>query len=249
MQMHTRVVILAAGKGKRMGIEIPKVLVLLRGEPVLFHLLRSVADAGIDARPIVVVGENRPLIEAELARGGFAVEYVVQDGQLGTGHAVRAAEETAKGAGSVIVLYGDHPFVSSATIRDIASLHEEENATLTLATLVVPDFEGWRVSFADFGRIIRGADGRIERIVEKKDASEQELAVRELNPAYFCFDASWLWQSLWKLKNGNAQGEYYLTDLVKFAMTDGVKIASLRINPKEGAGINTQAHLAAAETI
>lgn len=249
MQMYTRVVILAAGKGKRMGIEIPKVLVLLKGEPVIFHLLRSVYNAGIDARPIVVVGENKPLIEAELTRGGFSVEYAVQEGQLGTGHAVRAAENATVGADTVVVLYGDHPFVSSATIRDITSLHEEKNATLTLATLVVPDFHGWRVSFADFGRIIRGTDGRIERIIEKKDATEAELAVRELNPAFFCFNGPWLWQNLRKLKNENAQGEYYLTDLVKFAMTEGVKIASLRIDPKEGAGINTQEHLAAAETI
>ena len=249
MPMRTRVVILAAGKGKRMGVEIPKVLVLLKGEPVLFHLLRSVYDAGIDSRPIVVVGENRPFVEAELARGGFAVEYAVQSEQLGTGHAVRAAEEMAGDAGSILVLYGDHPFVSSATIRDIANLHEEENAMLTLATIVVPDFEGWRVSFADFGRIIRGASDRIERIVEKKDATEAELAVRELNPAFFCFNGPWLWKSLGKLKNENAQREYYLTDLVKIAMTEGVKIASLRIDPKEGAGINTQEHLAAAETI
>ncbi len=249
MQMNTRVVILAAGKGKRMRVEIPKVLVLLKGEPVLYHLLRSVVDAGIDSRPIVVVGENKPLIEAALARGGFAVEYAIQGEQLGTGHAVRMAESVARDADSILVLYGDHPFVSSATIRNIVSLHTASDATLTLATLVVPDFEGWRVSFADFGRIIRNADGRIDRIVEKKDATPAELAVRELNPAYFCFNASWLWQSLRKLKNENAQREYYLTDLVKLAMTDGVKISSMRIDPKEGAGINTQDHLAAAETI
>lgn len=247
--MNTRVVILAAGKGKRMGVEIPKVLVSLRGEPVLYHLLRSVVESGVDSRPIVVVGENKSLIEESLRSGGFTVEYAVQDEQLGTGHAVRAAEGVARDAESVLVLYGDHPFVSSATIRNIVSLHTESNAMLTLATLIVPDFDGWRISFADFGRIIRNTDGHIDRIVEKKDATPAELAVRELNPAFFCFNAVWLWQALGKLKNENVQGEYYLTDLVKLAMTDGVKIASLSIDPKEGAGINTQAHLAAAETI
>ncbi len=245
--MNVRIVVLAAGKGKRMGIEIPKVLVPLKGEPVLYHILRSVRAANIDPKPIVVVGENKPLIEAALTEGGFTAEYAVQEGQLGTGHAVRAAEAAAGSAESVLVLYGDHPFVSPTTIKKIISLHEAERATLTLATLVVPDFEGWRVSFADFGRIIRSADGAIERIVEKKDGTPEELAVRELNPAFFCFNGLWLWQSLAKLKNMNAQGEYYLTDLVKMAMEGGVKINSLLIDAKEGAGINTQVHLAAAE--
>ena len=247
--MKTRIVILAAGKGKRMGIDIPKVLVPLHGEPVLYHILRSVAAAGIDPFPIVVVGENKPLVEASLVAGGFTAEYAVQEEQLGTGHAVRSAERAAQGADAVVVLYGDHPFVSPMTIQKMVSIHTAQKATLTLATLIVPDFERWRVSFADFGRIIRNADGAIERIVEKKDGTPAELAVRELNPAYFCFDSAWLWQSLAKLKNENAQGEYYLTDLVKLAMTEGVTISSFRIDPKEGAGINTQEHLLAAEII
>lgn len=247
--MNTRIVVLAAGKGKRMGVDIPKVLVPLKGEPVLYHILRSVRAAGIDPKPIVVVGENKPLVEASLREGGFAAEYAVQGEQLGTGHAVRAAQAAVGEAESVLVLYGDHPFVSPATIKNIVRLHEAEHATLTLATLIVPDFEGWRVSFADFGRIIRSADGRINRIVEKKDGTPEELAVRELNPAFFCFNGPWLWQSLAKLKNENAQGEYYLTDLVKMAMEEGVKISSLIIDAKEGAGINTQVHLAAAHEI
>jgi bifunctional UDP-N-acetylglucosamine pyrophosphorylase/glucosamine-1-phosphate N-acetyltransferase len=247
--MNVRIVVLAAGKGKRMGIDIPKVLVPLKGEPVLYHILRSIRAAGIDPKPILVVGENKPLVEASLREGGFDVEYAVQAEQLGTGHAVRTAEGAVGSAEAVLVLYGDHPFVSPATIQNIVRLHEEGLATLTLATLIVPDFEGWRVSFADFGRIIRSADGRINRIVEKKDGTPEELAVRELNPAYFCFNGPWLWQSLAKLKNENAQGEYYLTDLVKLAMQEGVKISSLVIDPHEGAGINTQEHLAAAHEI
>lgn len=245
--MNVRIVVLAAGKGKRMGIDIPKVLVPLKGEPVLYHILRSIRAADIDSRPVVVVGENKPLVEAALIAGGFDAEYAVQAEQLGTGHAVRAAESAAHSAESVLVLYGDHPFVSPATIKNIIRLHTTERATLTLATLIVPDFEGWRVSFADFGRIIRSADGAINRIVEKKDGTEEELAVRELNPAFFCFNGPWLWHGLAELKNENAQGEYYLTDLVKLAMTEGVKISSLLIDPKEGAGINTQTHLTAAE--
>jgi len=245
--MKTRIVVLAAGKGKRMGVDVPKVLVPLKGEPVLYHILRSVRAAGIDSRPIIVVGENKPLVAASLTDGGFDVEYAMQSEQLGTGHAVRSAQSVAGDADSVLVLYGDHPFVSSTTIRTIIELHEKEHATLTLATLIVPDFEGWRVSFADFGRIIRNAHGNIERIVEKKDGTPEELAVRELNPAFFCFNGPWLWKSLAQLKNQNAQGEYYLTDLVKIAMDEGVVIRSLTIDPKEGAGINTQAHLAAAE--
>src|SRR3989344_1916664 len=179
--MNVRIVVLAAGKGKRMGIDIPKVLVPLKGEPVLYHILRSVRIAGIDPRPIVVVGENKPLIEVSLREGGFEVEYAVQGEQLGTGHAVRAAEDVARAAEVILVLYGDHPFISPTTIANIIRLHEAERATLTLATLIVPDFLDWRVSFADFGRIIRNADGSIDRIVEKKDGTPEELAVRELN--------------------------------------------------------------------
>lgn len=249
MPMKMRIVVLAAGKGKRMGLETPKVLVPLKGEPVLYHILRSVREAGVDPRPIVVVGENKPLIEAALAEGGFAAEYAMQKEQLGTGHAVLAAQSAAASAESILVLYGDHPFVSPITIKKIISLHVAEGAKLTLATLIVPDFEGWRVSFADFGRIIRSADGEINRIVEKKDGTPEELAVRELNPAFFCFNGPWLWRGLAKLKNANAQGEYYLTDLVKMAMEEGVKISSLVIDAREGAGINTQTHLAAAETL
>jgi bifunctional UDP-N-acetylglucosamine pyrophosphorylase/glucosamine-1-phosphate N-acetyltransferase len=230
-----------------MGGDVPKVLLPLCGTPLLVRLLRTVAAAGLAAPPVVVVGENQPLIEDALSAAGICAEYAVQDAPLGTGHAVRCAQDSCSGAENIVVLYGDHPLVSPATVRALRAAHAGAHP-LTLATAVAPDFNGINAPLADFGRIIRDDAGRIVKIAEKKDASLAELAVREVNPAYFCFTASWLWDALAQLTNANAQGEYYLTDTVHMAMRAGFPIASVAISPFEALGINTPAHLRAVET-
>jgi len=115
-------------------------------------------------------------------------------------------------------------------------------------TAKVPNFNDWYQFFYDFGRIVRGKQGNIKEIIEKKDASPGQLDIKEVNPAYFCFQAGWLWENLAKIKNDNAQGEYYLTDLAKIAIDEGLRIDSIDINPKEAIGINTPEQLKLAES-
>ncbi len=240
--MSTRIVILAAGKGKRMVSELPKVLIPLRGKPILIRLLESVRASGVDPQPVVVVGRDNG--EAIKAAAGPDYEYVVQEEQLGTGHAVQAAEPLLKGqAGAVMVLYGDHPLLSAATIRALDEAHRRSGAVLTMMTTSVESFDDWQAVFKDFGRVIRDAGGKIARIVERKDASPEELQIREVNPSFFCFDVGWLWENLGKLKNNNNQHEFYLTDLVKMAMDEGHPIDSIQVGAGESIGVNTPEQL------
>ncbi len=245
--MTTRIVVLAGGKGERMAGVQPKVLTPLCGKPIMGYLLESIAQAGIDAQPVVVVGHRAEEVQKEF---GPRYIYVPQHIQLGTGHAVQQAESVLKNnADTVLVLYGDHPFLSHRTIKTLHELHEREGRVLTMMTITVPDFNEWRQPFFDFGRIVRDEHGRITRIVEKKDALPAELEIRELNPSFFCFNAEWLWRNLQKLTNQNAQGEYYLTDLVQIAIREGESIASMPIEPFEAIGVNTPEHLALASAL
>lgn len=231
------VVILAAGKGKRMGADLPKVLHLFQGRPFIAHLVGAVKRSGICERPTVVVCDEHDLVQKAL---GDSCDYVIQEEQLGTAHAVQCTEEFLSGrAENILVLYGDHPLLKAETLRALRGLHEKENHhSLSLMTTVLPDFDGWRAAFQGFGRIVRGQDGEIIKIVEFKDASEEEKKILEVNPMYCCFKADWLWENLSKIDNNNAQGEYYLTDLVKKAVDQGEKIAILQIANVECLGIN-----------
>jgi bifunctional UDP-N-acetylglucosamine pyrophosphorylase/glucosamine-1-phosphate N-acetyltransferase len=241
LYMQTDIVILAAGKGKRMQSEKPKVLSLLHGKSLIQHLLEHVKESGVTTNPVIVVGVGR---EEVMNETGDGYRYAVQEEQLGTGHAVACAELLLKdSAQNVLVLYGDMPYISASTIANIARTHEEKNAMLTMATVSVEDYDGWRAGFYDFSRVIRDTDGTILRTVEKKDANEEELKIKEVNPAYFCFNSAWLWTHLKMLSNTNAQKEYYLTDLVGMAVKEGQKIASVSIDPKEAIGVNTKEHL------
>jgi len=144
---------------------------------------------------------------------------------------------------NVVVLYGDMPFIRPQSIKNLLEEHQKKNNILTMTTVKVEDFSGWRAQFADFGRIIRNEKGEINKIVEKKDATPQHLDIKEVNSAVFCFQADWLWTNLKNLKNINAQGEYYLTDLVEMAIKQGANISSVSLNPREAVGINTKEHL------
>ncbi|OGZ02598.1 MAG: hypothetical protein A2946_01525 [Candidatus Liptonbacteria bacterium RIFCSPLOWO2_01_FULL_53_13] len=233
--------ILAAGKGVRMKSETPKVLQDLNGRPIISYLADSVLRAGIDPSPVVVIAKDGDTVRETL---GEQFTYVVQDEQLGTGHAVQCAETSLRENGTAImVLYGDHPFVSAETIKKLSALYASGDAPLAMMTVKVSDFDDWRAAFYDWGRIVRSADRNIKKIVEKKDATPEELAIREVNPSFFCFRADWLWAHLPKLTARNAQGEYYLVDLVQMAVDEGAPIASMDIDPKESIGVNTQEHL------
>lgn len=243
--MHTRVIVLAAGKGTRMQLDMPKVLVPLNGRPMILYLLDAIRGSGVDPRPVLVVGHQSARVREAVGEG---VDYVEQKEQLGTGHAVLCAEKLLSGAADqVIVLYGDHPFVRPERIRELQALQKREQCPLALLTVVADDFTGWRAPLADFSRIVRDASGRIIDDIQVKDATPAELRIREVNPALFCFSAAWLWPNLKKITKDNAAREYYLTDLTKIAIAEGACIASLSIDPREAIGVNAPEHLAAAE--
>lgn len=236
-----QIIVLAGGKGSRMNADMPKVLVPLKGKPLIKHLLEAIAKSGISLNPILVVGQKRELIMNEL---GPFYRYAIQTEQLGTGHAVNSARQLAENqANHILILYGDHPCVSAETIKNLAEAHIQSNGVLTIATVIVPNFDDWRAGFFDFGRIIRDGSGQIVKIIEKKDATDIEKQITEINPAYFCFKASWLWQHLSKIKNRNSQGEYYLTDLIGLAQNQGHIINSIAIEPREALGVNTAEQL------
>lgn len=240
--MTIRIVVLAAGKGKRMNNGgMPKVLTPLKGKPMIQYLLEAIERSEIDRDPVIVVGQGAENVKEVL---GSRYTYITQDEQRGTGHAVQCAQSVLReNADAIIVLYGDHPFVHASVIKKLSVLHEREGRVITMMTTIVQNFEDWRRPFYDFGRVLRNAGGEVVGIVEKKDATDKQLAIREVNPSFFCFNGSWLWGNLSKLTNENAQKEYYLTDLVGIAIQQGERIASMDIDPFESIGVNTQEHL------
>lgn len=229
-------VVLAAGQGTRMKSDLPKVLHKIAGRPMVCHLLATV-DALNAEKAVVVVGPGMDRVADAVAPHSVAVQYK----QQGTGDAVKAAREELRGfKGSVLVLYGDTPLVKKETLEEMIRLRENG------ASVVVLGFEP-----ADPGRygrlIVKG--GVLEKIVEFKDASEQEKAVRLCNSGVMCLDGEKLFGWLDRLKNNNAAGEYYLTDVVALARADGCSAAVVTGTEEEMAGANSRADLALIEGI
>lgn len=237
-----KIVILAAGKGTRMNSELPKVLVPVDGRPMIEHLLNSIVMSGVDERPLVVVSpENQELVKHALH--SYKIDYVVQEEQLGTGHAVMCAlRQISPACKKVLVFNGDHPFVKVGTIVKLIGTESE----ITMLTTKVDDFDGWQKLFSHWGRIV-GDEGQIKRIVEFKDATEQEKALKVVNPAMYAFDYLWLKENIKKLEANNAQKEIYLTDLIGLAFTQELNIVGVPVEPKEVIGINSREELEIAE--
>ena len=236
-----KIIILAAGKGVRMGGDLPKVLAQVKGKSMIKHLLESIEKSGIDEAPVIVVGYKKDMVIKEL---GDKYHYINQENQLGTGHAVSLAKDYLKDtAKHIMVLYGDHPFISAQTIKNINEKHLKSRKKITITTVKLPDFKDWRINFVNFSRIIRDASGKIIKDIQYKDANDKEIKITEVNPCYFCFNGEWLWGKIKTLKTDNAQKEYYLTDLIKIAIEDGLKIESIEIEPREALGANTKAEL------
>jgi len=241
------VVVLAAGMGKRMGSDLPKVLLPLKSRILIHYLLEAIKQSGVCERPVIVVGQKAEKVKEAL---GSTYDYVFQAEQLGTGHALAQTRDFLAGkAKNILVLYGDMPLVTAETIQRLAEVHQKENAILTMTTVQVPDFNDWRAIFYDYGRIIRDDKGRLVKNVEKRDATLEQLAITEVNPSFYCFDADWLWQNIGQLGAENAQKEYYLTDLVGLACKQGQKIATVAINPPEALGANTVEQLRLLSTL
>jgi bifunctional UDP-N-acetylglucosamine pyrophosphorylase/glucosamine-1-phosphate N-acetyltransferase len=236
-----RILILAAGKGTRMKSEMPKVLMPLRGKPLVVHVLDSVKKSGVCDKPLVVVGQQRELVMKTL---GDNYEYAVQEEQLGTGHAVLATSSLLENKfENVMVLYGDMPFVSPKTICDIFNFHISHKGNMTMGTVVLKDFGEWRKAFYSFGRIIRDANNNLKKIVYGRNLTPIELKITEVDPSYFCFKAGWLWSKLRLLKNENSHNEYYLTDLVGLAVSEGTPPKTIQIPPAEALGVNSKEEL------
>jgi bifunctional UDP-N-acetylglucosamine pyrophosphorylase/glucosamine-1-phosphate N-acetyltransferase len=230
------VVILAAGQGKRMNSALPKVLQPLAGRPMLAHVLAS-ARALDPAAIHVVYGHGGDTVKAAFPDAD--VSWVLQEKQLGTGHAVGKALPSIPDGHQVLVLLGDVPLVSKRTLQRLVK--DSAAGELALLTAVVDDPSG-------YGRVIRDEHGMVSRIVEEKDASDDERRVNEINTGLIAFQAGLLRRYLARLDNDNAQGEYYLTDVIALAAADGTKILGTVIqSTTEVLGINDRVQLALAE--
>jgi bifunctional UDP-N-acetylglucosamine pyrophosphorylase/glucosamine-1-phosphate N-acetyltransferase len=231
-------IILAAGKGTRMKSELPKGLHRICGIPMVEHVARAMKAAGV-ARPVIVIGHGGELIQEALGDG---YDYAWQREQLGTGHAALMAKDFfADHAGPVIVAAGDTPLLQPEVFTDLCRAHVDAGAIMTLSTSIQDDPRG-------YGRIVRDDAGRPVRIVEQKDATEEERAIHEVNVALYCFDCPTLYRILPTLTNENAQGEYYLTDMVEAVQKEGgVLAAKIFDDPDVTVGVNDRWQLALAD--
>jgi bifunctional UDP-N-acetylglucosamine pyrophosphorylase/glucosamine-1-phosphate N-acetyltransferase len=233
--MALEIIVLAAGQGKRMRSQRPKILHPLAGRPLLGHVLAAARTLS-PHRLVVVHGHGAEEVRA--AFDGAQLEWVLQAEQLGTGHAVQQAMPRISKEADVLILYGDVPLVRPETLQRLSAAGREGLAVLT-ADMDDP---------AGYGRIVRDAGGRIARIVEEKDASPGELEIREINAGFMAMKASRLSSWLGKLTNRNAQKEYYLTDVVTLARADGVPVSAVKAeNAWEVAGVNSKRELAQLE--
>jgi bifunctional UDP-N-acetylglucosamine pyrophosphorylase/glucosamine-1-phosphate N-acetyltransferase len=233
--MPLDVIVLAAGQGKRMRSELPKVLHPIAGRPLLAHVLD--AARALDPRKIVVVhGHGAERVRAAFAQE--AVEWVLQSEQLGTGHAVQQAMAHVNGGGDVLILYGDVPLVRPDSLKRLVEAARQGVAVLTTE---VDDPRG-------YGRIVRNAGGAVERVIEEKDASNAERAIREINAGFMALDGKRLGGWLGQINNRNAQKEYYLTDVVSLAVKERVPVIGVKVHdPVEVAGVNSKRELATLE--
>lgn len=230
-------IILAAGKGTRMGGDLAKVLYPVADRPMIHWVVDACQAVGV-RRNIVVVGHQSQAVEQELSTSADC-EFVKQEPQLGTGHAVTQAAPFYTDAKNtdVFVLCGDGPLVRSATLTKLLKVHRETGASATLATAVIQDPTG-------YGRVVRDGQGRFERIVEHKDATPQQRAIREVNPSYYCFKADELFPALKKVNNKNAKGEYYLTDVLAILLSADKAVSVVEAVPAADVlSINTPAEL------
>jgi len=235
------IIILAAGQGKRMKSSQAKVLHLLAGKPLLFYPLK-VAREITPQKLLVVVGHQQ-----EKVKGAFPdsdITYVTQSRQLGTGHAVATTREALSSfGGDIMLLCGDIPLIKKTTLDELMAKHREGNNLVTLLTTAMKNPTG-------YGRIVRDSHGNVQKIIEEKEASDQEKEISEINSGIYCFDGTFLFDALHSLSRQNAQKEYYLTDTVAIARDRGGGVTSLLLTDEfEVMGINNRVELARAGEI
>ncbi|HEX2849481.1 MAG TPA: sugar phosphate nucleotidyltransferase [Acidimicrobiales bacterium] len=240
-------VVLAAGEGTRMRSARPKPLHLLCGRPMVLHVLDALSELDLD-RAVVVVGHGADRVQKRLleqAPAGMEIEFVEQAVQRGTGDAVAVAltafSDVDDEDGDLLVLPGDTPLLRPSTLAALVDAHRQSDAAATLLTAVLDEPAG-------YGRVVRGKDERVRRVVEHGDASDDEREIDEVNTSIYCFRRGVLAPALRRLSPENAQGEYYLTDVIEVLYDAGYNLVSMvAADPMETAGVNDRAQLAAAE--
>ncbi len=232
--MKITAVLLAAGQGTRMKSSLPKVLHPLCGKPMLWHALKALESVTTE-KPVVVVGHGAEAVKNYL---GDSAECILQEPQLGTGHAALQAESLLKGKTDlVIVTYADMPLLRAETFQRLVEAQRLNSGPFSLLTVMADDPR-------DFGRIVRRADGTVLAIVEEHVATREQKAIKELNVGAYCFRADWLWDALHRIPKNPKKGEYYLTDVVELAANDRLPVqALLHDDFIEAIGINTRVHL------
>jgi len=242
-------VILAAGKGTRMQSDLPKVMHEVGDRPMVHWVVDAVRASPLEASPVaVVVGFKRETVEESFQPVPEWMTFPVQAEQLGTGHAIDMAsplfqDETLRNETDVMVLCGDGPLIRTETLAMMLERHTASGAAATLATARIDDPSG-------YGRIQRDADGRFEKIVEQKDATPEQLLIDEVNPSYYVFKADELFNRLSLLKNDNANGEYYITDVFELMKSDGLRIEVIEaVAPEDILSINNPDQLATVDSV
>lgn len=233
-------IILAAGKGTRMKSKLYKVLHPVCGKPMVEHIINRVEETK-PKEIITIVGHGAEMVKEQL---GDRSEYALQAEQLGTGHAVMQAAQFLEGKkGTTLVISGDTPLLTTETLNNLFEYHQGKNASATILTAQAPNPTG-------YGRIIRDHVGIVEKIVEQKDASPEEVRVKEINTGTYCFDNELLFDALSKLNTDNAQGEYYLTDIIEILKSEGKIVAAYQTEDfDESLGVNDRVALAQANRI
>ena len=236
--MKIATILMAGGKGTRMRSNLPKVLHSLAGQPLIWHILQVVATIS-EEQPVVIVGHQAETVQAVI---GEQARFVIQAQQLGTGHAVRQAEDLLREQSDlVLVLPGDMPLITPATLQKLVDAQKKNTGPISMLTVLADNPRG-------FGRIVRNERGSVMEIVEESEASPEQLKIKELNAGMYCFEADWLWNNLNNIPL-SSKGEYYITDMVGIANQQDLPVKALLIDDvQEAQGINTRVHLAEAET-
>ena len=234
------VIILAAGQGTRMKSKLYKVLHPVCGKPMVEHVIDTVSAVGAD-QIVTVIGHGAELVKKHLEG---RTDFVLQQEQLGTAHAVSQAKGLLKDKkGTTLVVCGDTPLLKAETLEKLLLHHEAEKAAMTVLTAHMEDPTG-------YGRVVRNEKGYVERIVEHKDASDEELKIKEINTGTYCFDNELLFSALEKVSNDNAQGEYYLPDVFEILRKEGHIVTAYSTDDfSETIGVNDRVALARAEKI
>jgi bifunctional UDP-N-acetylglucosamine pyrophosphorylase / glucosamine-1-phosphate N-acetyltransferase len=245
--MSVSVIVLAAGAGTRMRSSLPKPLHPICGRPMLLHVVHALEHVHPE-RTVIVVGHGADLVRSTVedqAPGWAHVAFAVQEQQNGTGDATAAGlgaidPGVLHDASTVVVTAGDTPLISAATVAELVTTHRDNASAATVLTSVLDDPSG-------YGRIVRGPDGRVLRIVEQRDASPDELDIREWNTGIYAFRGDLLGPALAGLDTGNSQGEYYLTDVIAQLAADGQRVGAVRVDATETLGVNDRSQLAEAD--